>query len=353
MPRSNWSRVGRPLAAAALVALTAGYAAAQPGRPGGRPGGAGGGGVLRIPGTGARVHPGVPGPGPGWHHPPAVTHPVGPRPLHHPHFPHHRYPVIVVPGGGSQVVVEPAPVVVLPSPVVTPPPVVVSDPPPVTPEPTFPPPTPPNAVKPDPTKPDATRPDATPQPPPEATTTALRITELTPRGPAARAGLQTGDVIVKVDGKRVTTPDELRQATAAAEKVSVLFYNPDDQKVDTREVAVAGGKLGLSVEAIPVALQEDEAVTAARPAGATAAQVTDVVARGPAARAGLQVGDVILTVDGKQVDGPAALAAALKAAAEVEVAFVDPDTGKPQTRKVKPANGDIGLTVRAVAVSQK
>jgi S1-C subfamily serine protease len=195
------------------------------------------------------------------------------------------------------------------------------------------------------------------QTPPGANTTAVKITEVVARGPAARAGLQPGDVVLRIDDKRVKTCDALRAAVGRASKVVVTFYNPDDQKLDVREVPVADGKIGIMMEEIPVNLEDEGStagpVVAAAATGPTAPQITEVVARSPAARAGLQVGDVIVSVDGKRVSTPTALTAALKSAAEVEVLFVNPDNGKAETRKVKPSNGEIGLSTKAVSVAER
>jgi hypothetical protein len=322
------SRLVPPIAAGVLLALTAGFASAQPGRPGGG-GFKGGPGVVRIPGNVGRINPG-PIPGPVGR--PVVTIPGGLR-HHHPHYrPVITIPVpVAVPVGGPTVVVESPPVVVAPPA----PPVV-----------------------------DGTTtevPVTAAGQPSGGNTTAIKITEVLARGPAARAGLQPGDIVLKIDDRRVKTCDELRAAVTRASKVVVLFYNPDDQKLDTREVPVADGKIGIMMEEIPVNLEEEPPpagtgtgpVVAAAAAGPTAPQIAEVVPRGPAARAGLQVGDVIVAVDGKRVSTPAALSAALKSAAEVEVLFVNPDTGKSEFRKLRPANGDVGLTTKAVPVAEK
>jgi serine protease Do len=44
------------------------------------------------------------------------------------------------------------------------------------------------------------------------------ITEVDPNGPAAERGMQSGDVILEVGGKKVSTPAEVRDAIAAARK---------------------------------------------------------------------------------------------------------------------------------------
>ena len=85
--------------------------------------------------------------------------------------------------------------------------------------------------------------------------TALQITDIHD-GPAKAAGLASGDVIVGVDGKRITSFEELRSAlTAAKEKVSIDAYSPSAGKRTTRDVAVKDGTIGVSVVPMPVTLQ--------------------------------------------------------------------------------------------------
>ena len=76
-------------------------------------------------------------------------------------------------------------------------------------------------------------------------------------------------------------------------------------------------------------------------------------ARSSAARAGIQVGDVIVSVNGKRVSTPTDFAAALKGGTEVEIVFVNGEDGKAETRKVKVVEGGVGVTGQLVAVSEK
>jgi putative serine protease PepD len=55
---------------------------------------------------------------------------------------------------------------------------------------------------------------------------AARITEVRPDTPAAHAGLHAGDVITAVDGKRISSADELRAAInrhRPGDKVSLTY----------------------------------------------------------------------------------------------------------------------------------
>ena len=238
--------------------------------------------------------------------------------------------------GPGPVIVNPQPVVVDPQPVVSPgQPVVVPDP---TPEPI--------------------QTEATAETPAQAgNTTALRVKERYLDGVAAKAGIQIGDILISAGGKRLRTAEDL-QAAAAKGKLDVVYFDAENNKVATCQLTGEDGGFGIMVEAVAINLDEEEENTAtpepAIPEGTpTALQVAEVTARGPAARAGLQPGDVIVAVGGKRVETVAALAAALKAGGEVDVLFVNPEDGKADTRKIKVVNGDIGVTVKLVAVSEK
>jgi putative serine protease PepD len=63
-----------------------------------------------------------------------------------------------------------------------------------------------------------------------------RIDDATPGGPAERAGLQAGDVVTKVDGKTITSPDDVAAAIA------------DDAPGDKVEVEVQRGGSKQSIE---------------------------------------------------------------------------------------------------------
>jgi serine protease Do len=75
--------------------------------------------------------------------------------------------------------------------------------------------------------------------------TALMVAKVTPNGPAAKAKMQAGDVIIKVDGQRITTVDQLidyiqTKAKGAKIKLEVLR----DKKTMTFEVEVTEEESG-------------------------------------------------------------------------------------------------------------
>jgi len=130
------------------------------------------------------------------------------------------------------------------------------------------------------------------------------------KGSAAdKAGIEPGDVILKFQGTEITTSAELPPLVAdvapgtKAElqvwrdgKQKTLSVNLGEMKVAeaaSKTAPVAKGKLGLSARP----LTPDEQKQAEVSAGLVIESVND----GPAARAGLKPGDIILAVNGEKV----------------------------------------------------
>jgi serine protease Do len=136
------------------------------------------------------------------------------------------------------------------------------------------------------------------------------VADVMPGGPAAKAGLRTGDVIVEFAGVPVKeVPDLQRQAAAASpgQRVTLRVMREQarvpvtvtlgEMPADEITPAAAGDPTwGLTVE--PLGQTPD------RPAELPVTHglvVTEVRAGGPADRAGLRAGDIILDVRGHRV----------------------------------------------------
>ena len=142
-------------------------------------------------------------------------------------------------------------------------------------------------------------------------------------GPAADAGVKSGDVIVAVNGERIDGPRELARKIAGigpdrkvdltyvrrgAEKtVSVTLAklpNERQAKADMRDRAEPASMSSYGLELAPAA-----SVPGAGQAGVV---VADIDPDGVGAQKGLRSGDVILEAAGKPVSTPAQVVAAIK-----------------------------------------
>ncbi|KAB0632117.1 DegQ family serine endoprotease [Burkholderia latens] len=148
------------------------------------------------------------------------------------------------------------------------------------------------------------------------------VSSVDPNGPAAKAGLQPGDVILAVNGSPVADSTSLPAQIAnlkpgskadlqvwrdkAKKSISVTLGSMTDTKVASNDGGpVEQGRLGVAVR--PLTPQERSATSLSH--GLIVQQ-----AAGPAASAGIQPGDVILAVNGRPVTSPEQLREAVKGA---------------------------------------
>ena len=145
------------------------------------------------------------------------------------------------------------------------------------------------------------------------------ITQLDKDGPAEKAGLQVGDILIAVNGQEVKNANDIpvkistmRPGTKVdmtvlrngkQETVSVtVAETPNPEGVKTQEKA-STGKLGVSVR--PLAKEELQELELKQ-----GLLVTEV--RGAAARAGLLPRDIILSANGKPINTAEDLAKAIQ-----------------------------------------
>jgi serine protease Do len=133
-------------------------------------------------------------------------------------------------------------------------------------------------------------------------------------GPGAKAGLKSGDVVLKVDGHEMESTGGFRNAIAAAgasSKAKLEIFRdgkaltleaklgeaPPDKEANRQGIggsSPAGSLDGLTLEDLNPALRHRFQVP---PSVKSAVVVTDVDSGSPAAESGLRPGDVVLEVN--------------------------------------------------------
>jgi serine protease Do len=154
------------------------------------------------------------------------------------------------------------------------------------------------------------------------------VAGVTPRSPAAAAGIREGDVITEFNGKPVRDPGQLRllvgQAEPDSEATLRLLRDGRERKLDVvvkelpqdnrgadprgRGEAEEGGLEGVLVDELNAQLRRQFDI----PASVEGAVVTQVAPGSPAAEAGLQPGDVIREINRRPVAGVDELVAAAR-----------------------------------------
>jgi serine protease Do len=159
------------------------------------------------------------------------------------------------------------------------------------------------------------------------------VAQVTPDSPAAKAGLEQGDVILEYAGQPI---DELRALTRAVgdteagTKAKVVVWRdggkqsleveitqmPTEDKVMARATdqgeETATPKLGVMLAELTPETREELEL----PADALGVVIADVQPGSPAAEKGLQRGDLIIQADRKPMSDPGMVAEAVRAAAE-------------------------------------
>lgn len=156
--------------------------------------------------------------------------------------------------------------------------------------------------------------------------TGAVVAELTPGGPAGKAGVRPGDVITDVNNQKVKGASDvvdyvsnqsigarvtlryLREGKQAESQV-VLGELPDEDRPGGEASGLAPGKIGLGLQT----LTPDVANSLGLDRGTRGAVITEVIPGSPAAEAGLRPGDVVVEVDRKPVASSDDAVSALRA----------------------------------------
>ena len=159
------------------------------------------------------------------------------------------------------------------------------------------------------------------------------IGDVTPNSPAAKAGLQRGDVVLELNGKTVNGPDDLSVTISEMAPGSVahltIFRDGQKKQVDATlgEYPEKGGPKTQQGEAEPQSMKgiqvQNLTPEIARqlnlPSGSTGVVVTDVDPQSVAAEAGLQRGDLVQEVNRKPIHNAQEFHEALAAAGNQSV----------------------------------
>jgi serine protease Do len=150
------------------------------------------------------------------------------------------------------------------------------------------------------------------------------VADVVSGSPAAKAGLKAGDVIVSVDGKPMADGDALTHAVSSkapgtAMEIGVIRDGsqktmsvrletfPEQGQKDENAEAPKSAKLGVQVQP----LTPDLAQQIGLPSGSHGLAVTGVEPGSAAERAGVREGDLIVSVNGQQVNDVSELRSAL------------------------------------------
>jgi serine protease Do len=160
------------------------------------------------------------------------------------------------------------------------------------------------------------------------TNKGVLVSGVTPGGPADKAGIKQGDVILQLNGHDVNSSNDLRNTVAAmapgSDVTLTILRNGSQQTVQAHLVELneqaaraaeengsnggEAGKLGITVVPMTPAIAQQLGV----PRNTPGVAIQTVDPNGPAAQAGLQQGDIIQQVNRQPVRSAADVQNALK-----------------------------------------
>ncbi|MCC6586812.1 MAG: DegQ family serine endoprotease [Bryobacterales bacterium] len=163
------------------------------------------------------------------------------------------------------------------------------------------------------------------------------VGDVTPDSPAAKAGLQKGDIITEVNGKTVETANQLRNSIALMppdQAVSLKVWRDGNARnlsvtlaeFPTEQQRASNDTRDDNTELSGVRVEDIDAQTRRQlnlKPGTQGVVVTEISSSSPAADSGLRVGDVIQEVNRKPVRSAADFQRAMRQAGEVPLLLVN------------------------------
>ena len=136
----------------------------------------------------------------------------------------------------------------------------------------------------------------------------VMIAEVVPNGPADKAGIQSGDVIVKIDGQPVATTNQVRESLRNLGEqrqieVEILRDGKPVTLTVTPEKRAMAWHFPMGRRYIGVNLQELDSDLASyfKVDPMAGLLITRIEPKGPAAEAGIRSGDILTHIDGNKV----------------------------------------------------
>ena len=147
------------------------------------------------------------------------------------------------------------------------------------------------------------------------------IAAVTANSPAGKSGLRTGDTILEVNGETIAGPKELsRKVASLAPGTSVdmtVFRNGKNRTVSVQIGTMPGERMAAAMPGGRKEQVDDTprlGLALAPSEDGSGVAVADVLAGSPAAERGIRAGDIILQINGADVDQPEAAVQAIRQA---------------------------------------
>src|SRR5262245_3505897 len=160
-----------------------------------------------------------------------------------------------------------------------------------------------------------------------------KVTQVLPESPAAKAGLAVGDVIASLGDKEISGFDQLLEELRAKkprDKISLQIVRAGEKKtietaLTTRPAAGGAGAAAASRVWLGVTGADREGK----------ATLTQIIPNAPGEKAGLKEGDVVVAIEGKEIDDYDKLLEAVRGK----------DTGDKIALKISRGNESLDVTV--------